>query len=343
MINRVSIEEYFKHRDSAPLLDVRAPLEYNKGHIPGAHNIPLFTDDERAIIGTEYKQYGREHAILTGFDFVGNKWRNFIESTLKLAPNKQVFVHCWRGGMRSSAMAWALDFYGFEVKVIEGGYKAFRHWILDAFEQDYKLWVLGGMTGSHKTDILKEIYLLGEQFIDLEGLAHHQGSAFGSMNKWEQPTQEQFENELGYNLRSFDDNLPIWVEDESRTIGKIAIPNVFWRQMQTKSLIEIHIDREERLNFLTQEYGCLDKDFLIGKTEQIKKRIGFDRAAQAIQAIKEDRMREFVKIVLEYYDKAYQGCISRRHPETIHAIQFEYVSPRESAGIVLDFAHNITY
>lgn len=343
MISRVSIEDYFKQRDSAPLLDVRAPMEFSKGHIPGAHNLPLFSDEERAIIGTLYKQEGRETAILTGFDFVGNKWRKFIETAVELAPDKRVFVHCWRGGMRSGAMAWALDFYGFEVSVLEGGYKAFRHWILDAFEQDYKLWILGGMTGSHKTEILHEIGLCGRQIIDLEGLAHHQGSAFGSMNKWTQPTQEQFENELGNILRGMHLQEAIWVEDESRTIGKVAIPNVFWKQMQTKSLIEIHIGREERLNFLTQEYGSLNKDFLIEKTEQIRKRLGFDRAALAIQAIKEDNMREFVSIVLDYYDKAYQGCISRRHPDTIHALQFEYATPRESAQIVMKFVQYITY
>lgn len=341
MIKRITINEYFDLRSSIPLLDVRAPLEYLKGHIPGAHSLPIFTDEERAKVGITYKEKGREAAILLGFDLVGTKWRGFIEKALILAPDKIVYVHCWRGGMRSEAMAWALDFYGFEVVILEGGYKAYRNWALNQFEQEYSLWVLGGMTGSHKTDILKALQIKGEQTIDLEGLANHQGSAFGSMGKWIQPTQEQFENELALILIGLDKDRKIWVEDESRTIGKIAVPTALWQQMQIKSLIELQIQKESRLEYLTIEYGSLDKDFLINKTEQIRKRLGFDLAQKAVVAIQEDRMKDFVEIVLAYYDKSYQVCISKRHPNSVFPINLIYKNPQSSAEQILDFVINI--
>ncbi len=341
MINRITIEEYISNRTSAPLVDVRTPSEYAKGHIPGALSIPLFSDEERISVGTTYKQQGRENAILLGFDLVGSKWSDFIRKAIEMAPDKKIFVHCWRGGMRSGAMAWAFDFYGFEVAVIEGGYKAWRNWALQQFEKEYDLWILGGMTGSHKTAILKEIAKTKEQVIDLEGMAHHQGSAFGSMGKWTQPTQEHFENELALILYDMDINRKIWVEDESRTIGKVAVPHLFWRQMQSKTLIEVRIEREKRLDFLTEEYGVLDKDFLIEKTEQIKKRLGYDRAKIAIDAIHAGEMRTFVGLVLDYYDKAYQGCIDRRQEDTIFPIQIDYQNPSKSAEAILQFITKI--
>lgn len=341
MIRRIAIEQFLPQIDEVPLLDVRAPAEYAYGHIPGAHSLPLFSDEERAAVGTTYKQKGRDKAVLLGFDFVGTKWRGFIEQALKIAPEKRVFVHCWRGGMRSSAMAWALDFYGFDVTVLEGGYKAWRQWVLAQFELDYDLWVLGGMTGSHKTDILKALALSGAQVLDLERLAHHQGSAFGSMGKWTQPSQEHFENQLAVALHNLDLDRKIWVEDESRTIGKNAVPNSFWRQMQTKDLIELQVNRTQRVDYLAEEYGVLDKDFLAEKTIQIKKRLGLERMKLAIDAIEAGEMKTFVGIVLDYYDKAYQGCLTRRNQDKIFSMQLDYKDAKDSAAQVLAFVEHL--
>lgn len=245
MINRISIGEFFENFKGIPLLDTRTPAEFEKGHIPGAFNLPLFSNEERALVGTTYKQKGREEAVLLGFDLTGNKWSGFISKALEISPGKKVAVHCWRGGMRSGAMAWALDFYGFDVTVIEGGYKSYRHWVLDWFEREYPLIVLGGMTGSHKTEILKEIGKKGEQIIDLEGLASHKGSSFGRMEKQTQPSQEQFENNLAEEIRHLNPNQKIWVEDESNSIGKIRIPLTFWKQMQSTAVIEIQIENKK--------------------------------------------------------------------------------------------------
>src|ERR1700712_1765562 len=130
MIKPVLINDFLHIDAHIPLIDVRTPAEFAKGHVPGAFNLPLFSNEERVRVGTTYKQTGREEAILLGFDLTGHKWSGFIKQALIIAPDKQIAVHCWRGGMRSNAMAWALDLYGFEVQLIAGGYKSYRRWAL---------------------------------------------------------------------------------------------------------------------------------------------------------------------------------------------------------------------
>src|ERR1700729_2778761 len=192
MIKNPSINNFLQLASSIPVVDVRTPAECAQGHICGAHNIPLFSNEDRVQVGTTYKQVGREQAILLGFDLTGSKWSGFIKQALEIAPGKKIGLHCWRGGMRSGAMAWALSLYGFEVYLLEGGYKKYRNWVLEQFDERYNLIILGGMTGSGKTQILQQLQKAGEQVIDLEDLAQHRGSSYGSMNKLVQPTQEQF-------------------------------------------------------------------------------------------------------------------------------------------------------
>lgn len=340
MITKISIEDFIKNHRKLPLFDIRTPSEFDSGHIPGAWNLPLFTDEDRVKVGTTYKQKSREEAILLGFDLVGPKWSSFIKIALQKAPEKTVCLHCWRGGMRSSAMAWALDFYGFNVFVIEGGYKQYRQWVLNTFEQEYPIIILGGMTGSHKTEILKSLKDNGEQIVDLEGLAHHHGSAYGSMNKNDQPSQGQFENELADALHGIDKNKRVWFEDESSAIGKVYVPKNLRRQMQSGPLVEVQLDLKERLDFLEKEYGVLDKDFLEHATENIRKRLGPDQTKLAIEAIKANRMREFIEIVLRYYDKSYRNCISKRDPSTVYPMSIDFFTPSDGAHKIIDFVSN---
>lgn len=318
MTRQISISEYMLTGMQHPLIDVRTPAEFEQGHVPAAFNIPLFTNEERVQVGTTYKQQSREAAILLGFDLTGAKWSGFIKHALAIAPDKKVAVHCWRGGMRSGAMAWALDLYGFEVLLITGGYKAYRRWALQQFEATYKLLVLGGMTGAGKTTMLKELQQNGEQMIDLEELAQHQGSAYGTLNKLVQPTQEQFENNLALALSKLDKSQQVWVEDESLTIGKRFIPKPFWMQMRCALLIDLVVPLEERINNLLKDYGSLDKDFLAEATEKIRKRLGPEQTKHAIQAIMDDRMADFIKIVLVYYDKSYRKGLILRDPLLVH-------------------------
>lgn len=341
MIKNITIAEYLQQSEPIALADVRTPAEFEQGHIPGAFNLPIFSNEERVEIGTTYKQIGREEAILLGFDFTGSKWRGFIEDALKIAPNKKIVLHCWRGGMRSGTMAWALDLYGFEVFLIIGGYKSYRTWTLQLFEKSYDFCILGGMTGSRKTLLLKEFSKSGAQVIDLEDLAQHQGSAYGSMNKMIQPSQEQFENNLAFIIKDLDANCKIWLEDESGTIGRRAIPRNFWLQMQNANLFQVEVDLEQRIDFLVQEYGFLDKDFLIERTERIKKRLGPEQTKNAVAAIAENRMSDFIKIVLVYYDKTYTRCILKRNEETTFTIPLKGNDLSQNAQQILNFSTTI--
>lgn len=341
MINRIDIEKFIACKNDAPIFDVRTPAEFEHAHIPKAINLPIFTNDERAKIGTTYKQIGREEAILLGFEITGPKWRTFIETAKKYVSNKKLYVHCWRGGMRSGAMAWALDFYGFDVTIINGGYKQYRNWVLQQFDNKYLFKVLGGKTGSHKTDILKEIEKLEEQIIDLEGLANHLGSAYGSLNKLIQPSQEYFENLLAEKLYKCNRNKSIWVENESSLIGKVAIPQKIFKQIQDSFLLELEIPKEQRLEFLLEEYGTLDKDFLKQSTLRIQKRLGPLQTQQAIAAIDENRTKDFIEIVLQYYDKTYQFGINNRTKDKYSTLAVNFDTAENVAKKVLNFNKKI--
>jgi tRNA 2-selenouridine synthase len=317
MIHKITIRELLEQHAGLPCMDVRAPSEFAQGHIPGAHNLPIFSNEERAQVGTTYKQKGHDAAVLVGFDITGPKWSGFIKEALQHAPDKKIAVHCWRGGMRSGAMAWALDFAGFEVYIVVGGYKRYRNWVLEQFEKDYRLQLLGGLTGSGKTLLLQELENQGEQVVDLEGLAQHQGSTYGTMNRLIQPTQEQFENNLAKQLFSHDPSKKIWVEDESSSIGKCLLPRSLWKQMREATVLNLVVPLDQRVENLVKEYGSLDKKFLIECSERIWKRLGPEQTKQVIAAIQEDRMDDFVRLVLHYYDKTYNSGLQKREPASI--------------------------
>jgi tRNA 2-selenouridine synthase len=336
MIKNISVEALHQLPDTVPVIDVRTPAEFIQGHIPGAFNIPLFSNEERVLVGTTYKQTSREEAILLGFDLTGAKWSGFIKTALTLSPHKKVAVHCWRGGMRSGAMAWCLNLYGFDVYLLEGGYKRFRRWALRTFEAEYRLAILGGMTGSGKTNVLHQLAKLNEQVIDLEALAQHQGSSYGTMNYLVQPTQEQFENDLAMALSKTTHDKIIWLEDESITIGKRIIPTGLWKQMRSATVYNLVIPQQWRVNFLAEDYGTLDKQFLAGCTERIHKRLGPEQTKSALKAIEENRMADFVSIVLVYYDKTYRNGLSKRDPHAIINLNPSSFDPGHIAAELLN-------
>jgi tRNA 2-selenouridine synthase len=341
MINRMTILEMMSLPDRIPVADVRTPAEFLHGHIPGALNLPLFSNEERVQVGTVYKQTGKEAAVLLGFDLCGTKWSGFIRQALEWAPDKRIAVHCWRGGMRSGAMAWALDMYGFEVSLVQGGYKSYRRWALRQFTESYPLWVIGGLTGSGKTRILHALRSLGEQVIDLEGLAGHQGSSYGTMNRLIQPTQEQFENDLARVLVSLDRGRRIWIEDESITIGRCVVPKMFWEQLIPAWVIDLRVAEDQRIRLLVDEYGSLDKEFLVVCTERIRKRLGTESTKEAIDAIRDGRMEEFIRLVLVYYDKMYSIALRARKPGQVLAVKLENDGDLMNAGRVLEFVNNM--
>lgn len=341
MIKPVSVSDLLSLPVLIPIADVRTPAEFSQGYIPGAVNLPLFSNEERVQVGTTYKQVGKEAAVLLGFDLTGNKWSGFIKQALEIAPDKKIALHCWRGGMRSGAMAWALDLYGFEVFLIKGGYKHYRRWVHQQFEKNYQLRILGGMTGSGKTTLLGQLRAMGNQVIDLEDLAQHQGSAYGSLNKLIQPTQEQFENNLGHQLSVMDSQQKIWVEDESISIGKRFVPKPFWNQMQHAVLLDLQISQQHRVENLLIEYGSLDKDFLVEATERIRKRLGPEQTKHAIAAIREDRMADFIRLVLVYYDKTYRNDIVKRAAELNFQVVLDSDDSKSNAAAIVQFEKNI--
>ncbi|ANH81042.1 tRNA 2-selenouridine(34) synthase MnmH [Niabella ginsenosidivorans] len=341
MTKSITIADWIQQAPTLPLVDVRTPAEFTRGHIPGACNVPLFSNEERAQVGTTYRQQGREPAILLGFDLTGAKWSGFIQQCLQIAPGKRIAVHCWRGGMRSGAMAWALDLYGFEVYQVQGGYKEYRRWAHRQFERMYELRILGGMTGSGKTRLLQYMKARGQQVIDLEELAQHKGSSYGTMNRMVQPSQEQFENELAWQLKEMQTGKPLWLEDECQKIGKRIIPVPLWQQMRTAPMIDLQVPAVQRIDALLEEYGCLDPDFLIACTERIRKRLGPLQTQQAIAAIREGRMADFIRIVLVYYDKTYHKGLGMRPPERVFPLEASGKDPEADSRQLLRFIKTI--
>ena len=338
MVKRVDVSSLLTSA-SRPVLDVRTPAEFAQGHIPGALNLPLFSNEERIAVGTTYKQQGREAAILLGFELTGPKWAGYIRTALEMAPSKKVMIHCWRGGMRSDAMAWALNLYGFDVEVIEGGYKAFRRQAYEQFARKMPLRVIGGMTGSGKTTLLRQLGRTGEAVIDLEGIAVHQGSAYGSMNRTAQPTQEQFENNLALAIHElFKGQEPkhVWIEDECINIGNCQLPQALWKQIQQSPVIEVQTAHPTRVSSLAKEYGSLDNGFLLESTKRIAKRLGPVQTRLAIEAISEGRMEDFVAAVLVYYDKSYNKALAKRPAVDIVPIDSTAIDQSNPAASLID-------
>lgn len=353
-VQKITIDQFIAMAKSHPVLDVRSPGEYVHAHIPGAYSIPLFTDEERKVVGTAYKQESKEQAIKIGLDYFGLKMRKVVEevenliasikkgtkknntSNVPLGDRGTVLVHCWRGGMRSAGIAWLLDLYGFKVYTLVGGYKAYRKWVRDQFEKKYPLTIVGGYTGSGKTLIIHQLQQTGNAVVDLEGLANHKGSAFGALGEKPQPSQEMFENMLaetlavihsqmaGEQLLANNDqptavnNPTIWLEDESQRIGNLQIPMPFWENMRSSPIRFVDIPFEQRLDYLTIEYGRFEKEKLVNAVMRIQKRLGGLETKNAVNHLLENNHKECFRILLTYYDKWYlKGLHNREEVKTL--------------------------
>lgn len=320
---------------SGPILDVRSPGEYEHGHIPGAVSFPLFTDDERAQVGTCYKQVGREAAVELGFDLAGPKCGEFIRAAKALAPDRQLRVHCWRGGMRSGGMGWILELAGFTVSTLAGGYKTYRRWVRETLATPKPIAIVGGMTGSGKTQILHELAALGEPVLDLEGLANHRGSSFGALLLPPQPSTEQYENLLAQRWAAFRTERPIWLEAESSRVGTCRIPSELFAQMETAPAVEVVRSLDERLDLLVEIYGEASTEGLVAATERIRKRLGGDRTQTAIAHIQAGDLRAACAIILDYYDRTYRYDLERRG-KAIPQVDMAGLPPQVSAQLLID-------
>lgn len=328
MLEKISVPEMLCLAGRCPLLDVRSPAEFLRGHIPGACSLPLFSDEERHLVGKAYAHLGQESAIGLGLSFFGPKMLDLIACAEKVCAegpgsskagnDRSLILHCWRGGMRSAGVAWLLDRYGFRVYVLAGGYRAFRRWCLIQWDADYPLQILGGYTGSGKTDLLGDLAKEDQAVVDLEGLARHRGSAFGQMGQEPQPSQEMFENHLALALHRAAGEQPVWMEDESQRIGNLQIPRPLYRRMILAPLHFLDIPFEDRLQRLMTTYGLLETQPLAEGIQRIRRRLGGLQAKEALEALHSGDRQHCFRILLEYYDKCYrralQGRQISRHP-----------------------------
>ncbi len=317
------------------VIDVRTPAEFQQGHIPGAINISLFNDAERMEIGTLYKQLGRQQAVRRGLSLVGPRLGVLAEALIaahQRHPEWPLRLHCWRGGLRSASMGWLASTLDLPVVVLEGGYKAYRRWVLAQMEHLWPLRLLGGRTGSGKTDLLLALAAHGVAVVDLEGLAHHRGSSFGGLGLPPQPSSEHFENRIASSLHQQRTAREIWLEAESAQVGRCRIPTGLWRQMKAAPLLEILRPLEHRLQHLVAIYGGQDKAALEAATLRISKRLGPQRTHAAIEAIRCGEMASACAQMLDYYDRCYDSDTAA-HRAT--AIALGERSPGDSAALLV--------
>ena len=326
---------------TSPIIDVRSPSEFYQGHWPGAVNIPLFSDSERETIGKSYKKESRLKAILQGLKVTIPNAKNLLEiilqiSTKEEAKNKSLRIYCWRGGMRSSAFAWLARTIGIRTYLLKGGYKNYRKWVLNQFEADLPIRLLGGKTGTRKTDLLNYINEENIHVIDLEGIANHRGSSFGSLGMKEQPSTQQFENILAESLDSFQKNsaIEIWLEAESSNLGKCRIPNSLYTKMKKAPILEIIKDKNERVKNLVNIYSQNSQTDLKDAVNRISKRLGPQRTKQALTAIERKEWSQACESMLDYYDKCYEYELKKT--TNINSINLSGLSLKSSLNKILN-------
>ncbi len=339
------------------ILDVRSPAEYARGHIPGAVSFPLFSDGERAAVGKLYLQRGQQEAMMKGLEIVGPKMKDFAERAVNLASGRDVLLYCWRGGMRSDSMAWLMNRVGIRASVMPGGYKAWRRSAHEFFGRPFRLAVVGGLTGTGKSEVLEALERKGMQVLHLEKLASHRGSVFGTIGMPPQPTNEQFENDLYDALKAMDPEQPIAVEDESLAIGRLFIPRPFFERMKASPLIRLTAARQERIERLVNIYvpdrqnGCTGDitttappaQQLITAIRSLEKRLGGKNTTLAIRAVEEGNLPLAVSLVLDYYDKLYERGISMRPFPPVAEIQVHSGDMDDAAARITDICHSIPF
>lgn len=339
---RIGVEEFLNKARHGRIVDVRSPAEFQKGHIPGAINIPIFTNKERAEVGTVYKQQSREDAILLGLDIVGPKLRKIADKGKQEAIDNQLYVYCWRGGMRSEKMAWLFELNGIETNVLEGGYKNYRNHGRKSIGQIGEIIIIQGPTGSGKTEILQALGALGEQVIDLEALAHHRGSAFGGLGQTKQPSTQQFQNEIFRLVDGFDKDKPIWLESESATIGKVYLPEELWQSMNQARIVAVDLSIDLRVSNIIRQYGQFDKEALKTKVDQLKQKLGGAMVREISDDIDNKDLPSAVQKLLVYYDKTYSFSAQHHkesNPEIVHLASED---PLVNAKLVLAASEKVT-
>jgi tRNA 2-selenouridine synthase len=341
MKNHIIVVDFLNRTRVLPLIDVRSEKEYLQGHIPGAFNLPLFNNEERAVVGTLYKNSGREASVLKGLELAGPKLTDFVKQLHEITDQKKILVHCWRGGMRSESMAWLFQVAGYEVFVLEGGYKAYRKFIREKFSKPANIIILGGLTGSGKTELLHLLGKMGEQILDLEKLACHKGSVFGGFGQPDQPTNEQFENDIFGVWENFDPYRLVWIEDESRMIGNVSIPDPLFEQLNRAMMIKIITRKDQRIHRLVDEYSKVEKQNLQNAVMKISEKLGGTNTKTALAAIDTGDFETVAGLVLSYYDKTYNHSVSKRENQEIRSVSIESDDLVKNAALILETGKSI--
>lgn len=337
----ISLDDLWILRDQLPIIDARSEGEFELGHLPNAQNLPILNNEERIIVGTIYKEKGSDKATIKGFELVGPRFHLIQKKAVEKYPSRKVIIYCWRGGMRSQILSWLLSMIGFEVYRLHGGYKTYRTYTYQLLRKDWKLLVLGGKTGTGKTKILQQLRSEGEQVIDIEGLANHKGSSFGGIGQPPQPSVEQFENLFAEQLLSLNPEIPIWVENESRKIGRLILADRFYEQMTQSPIIDIQKSKTERIDEITKEYALLPTDELIAAVNRLSKRLGGLRTQLAIESIKAQNHVEWISNLLIYYDKTYSFDLEKHLENTRIPLDLSGIDPKNALPILLKIKTNI--
>lgn len=334
--------------DAGPVVDIRSPCEFASGHISGSVNLPLFTDEQRAAVGTSYKQQGRQPAVLLGLEAVGPRLASLAREALALAaacPGKPLRLTCARGGMRSSSVAWLLGTVGVSVVLLEGGYKAYRGWCAAQFASPApRLLLLSGLTGCGKTAALAALAAAGEAVVDLEALACHRGSSFGSLASGgaeacgllPQPRPEQFENDLAAALAAAAERVgpsgALWLEDEAPNVGRCFIPPALYARMRCAPLLLMEVSTEERVAQLLADYARSSAEALCEAAERLRARLGGERCSEAQALIVSGDRGAAARIFLGYYDRTYLHSFAKKGKPALRLSFSRGASPAQAAA-----------
>jgi tRNA 2-selenouridine synthase len=338
---QVDIEKAIAHLDKGSIfIDVRAPSEFDQASIPGAHNVPILTEEQRAEVGTIHKQEGAAQARIRGMELISPRLPEVISRIRELhhIHKRPIIVFCWRGGLRSTAMTAFLHLCGLPVFQLRGGHKAFRRHVLDYFEhaQWARMLVLRGLTGVGKTRILEQLRCDGWPVLNLEDLANHRGSAFGAIGCPQQPSQKQFEALLWNELRHTNATDIILTEGESRHIGRVMLPKRLHAALQEETTLWLETDMSSRIRIIAEDYKVehLPPQAFTEAIDALIPRLGHEEV-QRLHTLLEHRDWEALieKLMLQYYDPLYAHTkpesridirvdpFAHKHPDLQHAIE----------------------
>ena len=333
------------------VIDARTPLEYAEDHIPGAINLPVLDNEERILIGTLHKQASAFEAKKAGAALVSRHIADHIEQHFASKPiGYKPLIYCWRGGNRSGSLAHVLQKIGFKAGQLEGGYKAYRRAVvaeLETLPALFSFRVICGPTGSGKSRLLQALQTKDAQVLDLEALAAHRGSLLGDLPDQPQPSQKWLESLIWWQLRQFDPTRPVFVESESKKIGKLRVPDAMLAAIRAGQSFWLEASLEQRVQLLLEEYAhfLASPETLLTQLAHLSELRGHETIGRWEALIKQGHWAEFVRDMLEsHYDPAYRKSLDRNYAATEDSQRFALAGIKpadfgELAAAILAKAH----